>query len=82
LLWFFDTLDESLNNAINTIDRTLIKTQYWQQHHDSGLSAEQVKVLNCLLDGGSKGFVEGINASQYQKVAIMYTLPLHVLQIF
>jgi hypothetical protein len=23
-----------------------------------------------------------INASQYQKVAIMYTLPLHVLQIF
>lgn len=69
LLWFFDTLDESLNNAINTIDRTLIKTQYWQQHHDSGLSAEQVKVLNRLLDGGSKGFVEGINASQYQKVA-------------
>ena len=69
LLWFFDTLDESLNSAINTIDRTLIKTQYWQQHHDSGLSAEQVKVLNRLLDGGSKGFVEGINASQYQKFA-------------
>jgi Fic family protein len=41
LLWFFDTLDESLNNAINTIDRTLIKTQYWQQHHDSGISASQ-----------------------------------------
>jgi Fic family protein len=69
LLWFFDTLDASLNNAINTIDRTLIKTQYWQQHHDSGLSAEQVKVLNRLLDGGDRGFVEGINASQYQKVA-------------
>ena len=69
LLWFFDTLDESLNNAINTIDRTLIKTQYWQQHHDSGLSAEQVKVLNRLLDGGEKEFVEGISASQYQKVA-------------
>jgi Fic family protein len=69
LLWFFDTLDESLNNAINTIDRTLIKTQYWQQHHDSGLSAEQVKVLNRLLDGGEKEFVGGISASQYQKVA-------------
>jgi Fic family protein len=41
LLWFFDTLDESLNNAINTIDRTLINTQYWQQHHDSGISASQ-----------------------------------------
>jgi Fic family protein len=69
LLWFFDTLDTSLNNAIDIIDRTLIKTQYWQQHHDSGLSTEQIKVLNRLLDGGEKGFVEGINASQYQKVA-------------
>jgi Fic family protein len=74
LLWFFDALDASLNNAINTIDRTLIKTQYWQQHHDSALSTEQVKVLNRLLDGADseeerRRFVEGINASQYQKVA-------------
>lgn len=69
LLWFFDTLDASLNNAISTIDRTLIKTQFWQQHHDSGLSTEQIKVLNRLLDGGEKGFIDGINASQYQKVA-------------
>lgn len=69
LLWFFETLDTSLNSAIETIDRTLIKTQFWQQHHDAGLSTEQIKVLNRLLDGGEKGFVDGINASQYQKVA-------------
>jgi len=74
LLWFFDTLDASLNNAMNIIDGTLLKTQFWQRHHDSGLSIEQVKVLNRLLDGAGiegkgRGFVDGISASQYQKVA-------------
>jgi Fic family protein len=69
LLWFFDSLDISLENAMNAIDATLLKTQFWQRHHESGLSAEQIKVLNRLLDGGEKGFVEGISASQYQKVA-------------
>jgi len=69
LLWFFDALDASLNNAMNIIDGTLLKTQFWRLHHDSGLSVEQVKVLNRLLDGGEKGFVDGISASQYQKVA-------------
>jgi Fic family protein len=74
LLWFFDTLDASINNAMNIIDGTLLKTQFWQRHHDSGLSAEQVKVLNRLLDGAGiegkgRGFVDGISASQYQKVA-------------
>jgi Fic family protein len=69
LLWFFDNLDASINNAIKTIEGTLFKTQFWRQHHDSGLGIEQVKVLNRLLDGGEKGFLDGINASQYQKVA-------------
>lgn len=69
LLWFFDSLDISLDNAMNAIDATLLKTQFWQRHHDSGLSEGQVKVLNRLLDDGEKEFVEGISASQYQKVA-------------
>ena len=69
LLWFFDSLDISLDNAMSAIDATLLKTQFWQRHHDSGLSEGQVKVLNRLLDDGEKEFVEGISASQYQKVA-------------
>jgi len=32
-------------------------------------SPEQTKVVNRLLDGGQQGFENGINASQYQKVA-------------
>jgi Fic family protein len=69
LLWFLDTLDISLDNAMNTIDATLLKTQFWQKYHHSGFSEGQVKVLNRLLDGGELGFAEGISASQYQKVA-------------
>jgi hypothetical protein len=53
---------------MNSIDATLLKTQYWQRHHDSNLSAEQIKVLNRLLDGADfeeegRGFVDGISAS-------------------
>ncbi len=30
---------------------------------------EKIKVLNRMLDGGENGFLQGINASQYQKMA-------------
>jgi len=45
------------------------KSRFWQAHRESGLSAEQIKVLNRLLDGGERGFEHGISAAQYQSVA-------------
>jgi Fic family protein len=45
------------------------KARFWQTHRESGLSAEQTRVLNRLLDGGERGFKEGISAAQYQTVA-------------
>jgi Fic family protein len=42
------------------------KSRFWQAHRESGLSAEQIKVLNRLLDGGERGFEHGISAAQYQ----------------
>jgi Fic family protein len=67
--WFLGTLLTSVESAINTIDRTLAKTAFWQRFNDTPLSAEQRKVLNRLLDGGPTGFENGISAAQYQKVA-------------
>ena len=67
--WFLGTLLTSVESAINTIDRTLAKTAFWQRFNDTSLSAEQRKVLNRLLDGGPTGFENGISAAQYQKVA-------------
>lgn len=69
LLWFMETLEDSLTTALNKIDRTLVKTKFWQIHSAQELSAEQIKVLNRLLDEDGNGFEQGISAAQYQKIA-------------
>jgi len=69
LRWFLATLHDSLVQALHRIDRVLAKARFWQVHHGQALSAEQVKVLNRLLDGGERGFEHGIKAAQYQAVA-------------
>ncbi len=69
ICWFLDTLDYSIELALQVIDRSLAKAHFWLRHCHDGLSPEQTKVVNRLLDGGKEGFENGINASQYQKVA-------------
>ena len=69
LEWFLRTLLRSLEQALAHIGRVMGKTRFWREHRTHELSAEQVKVLNRLLDGGDRGFPQGISASQYQAVA-------------
>jgi Fic family protein len=69
LQWFLRTLRDSLQQALQRIDRVLARARYWQQHPQQTLSAEQLKVLNRLLDGGERGFEQGITAAKYQAVA-------------
>jgi len=73
LTWFLQTLLRSLEQAKARIDRVLGKARFWQEHGQQALSAEQIKVLNRLLDGDlfneRGGFADGINAGQYQAVA-------------
>ncbi|HBS57082.1 MAG TPA: DUF4172 domain-containing protein, partial [Stenotrophomonas sp.] len=69
LRWFLETLHASLTQAVQRIDKVLAKARYWQVHREHPLSGEQTKVLNRLLDGGERGFAQGISASQYQAVA-------------
>jgi Fic family protein len=69
LTWFLQTLLASIDQALTTIDRVLGKTRFWQTHRATTLSAEQLKVINRLLEGGENGFERGINAAQYQAVA-------------
>ncbi|WP_434560716.1 Fic family protein [Pseudomonas sp. Z4-20] len=69
LTWFLQTLLRSLHTAMAQIESVLGKTRFWQAHRASAFTPEQIKVLNRLLDGGEKGFEQGINAAQYQAVA-------------
>lgn len=67
--WFLDVLQQALQQSLVKIHRTLAKSRFWQLHAQDELLDAQKKVLNRLLDGGEMGFENGINASQYQKVA-------------
>lgn len=68
LLWFLQALNESLEQTLKRIQRTLLKSTFWQTFSELDLHEGQRKVLNRLLDGGDNGFEHGISASQYQKV--------------
>lgn len=70
--WFLETLLAAIDSASAQIDRVLAKSRFWREPRAQGLSPEQTKVINRLLDGdqpGRGGFEQGINASQYQAVA-------------
>ncbi|WP_085316316.1 Fic family protein [Derxia lacustris] len=72
LLWFLTTLGAAIADALARIGRVLDKARFWAVHHASDLGAEQVKVLNRLLDGATDdrgGFADGISAAQYGAVA-------------
>ena len=69
LVWFLDTLNDSLETTLKQINRTVFKSQFWYKYSNLDLHEGQRKVLNRLLDGGENGFEYGISASQYQKVA-------------
>ena len=68
LVWFLDTLNDSLETTLKQINRTLFKSQFWHKFSNLDLHEGQRKVLNRLLDGSENGFEHGISASQYQKV--------------
>lgn len=68
LRWFLEILEQSMDAAIRKVDMALQTTQFWQNAEGVHLLPEQTKVLNRLLEGGPKGFEQGISAAQYQKV--------------
>ncbi len=51
LVWFFTTLHETLVSAMQSIEQTVAKTNFWRKVDQTKLSAEQLRVLKRLLDG-------------------------------
>ena len=66
IVWFLNSVIESVQFSQKQIESNVFKTRFWKKHLSLGLNAGQVKVLNRLLDGD---FELGISASQYQTVA-------------
>ncbi|MCH8542643.1 MAG: Fic family protein [Alcanivorax sp.] len=69
LLWFLDTLEQALQQALARIARVLDKARFWQTHATTVLNERQIKVLNRLLDTAGEAFEYGINARKYQALA-------------
>jgi Fic family protein len=72
LHWFLLTLRQAVTGTLARIDRVLGKSRFWLLHRQRNLGAEQIKVLNRLLEGDQPargGFTQGISAAQYQAVA-------------
>lgn len=55
-----------MDDALSKIERTVFKAKFWLQYAEQNFAESQRKVLNRLLDGD---FSQGINATQYQRVA-------------
>lgn len=66
ICWFCDALLAALDDALSKIERTVFKAKFWLQYAEQNFAESQRKVLNRLLDGD---FSQGINATQYQRVA-------------
>lgn len=52
LVWFLETLDATLDHPLDAIQRTLMKSRFWQRPATLDISSEQQKVLNRQPGGG------------------------------
>jgi len=63
--WFLNTLLISLDEAKNSLQYILDKTNFWDKCRDKELNARQTKVLNKILDIGIKNFEGGLTKKKY-----------------
>ncbi len=61
---FFNHLEATFDGVLTEIDQTVFKTNYWRQIDQTKLTAEQVKVLNRMLDGD---FEQGISTIRWRR---------------
>ncbi len=64
LLWFLDTLCESLQESLKLVDKTVIRALTWQKYNSAALDENQKKIVNMLLDG----FEEKITTAKWAKI--------------
>jgi Fic family protein len=51
LSWYLDTLTAAIEEAIQTVEQAVARTQFWQRHRETNLNDRQRKTLSKLLMG-------------------------------
>lgn len=69
LKFFLQTLLKSLQEAQIGLQYIKEKTSFWDKHRDKELNSRQVKVLNKILDLGSKNFEGGLTKKKYVAIS-------------
>jgi Fic family protein len=62
--WFLQCLQNALEATSEVLSDVLIKSTFWEQHHDENLNTRQRYMLNKLLDG----FEGKLNTSKWAKI--------------
>lgn len=68
LLYFSQLLVDSQKNALDILDFSLKKTQFFDQHK-SKMNERQLKVITKMLDAGKDGFEGGMTAKKYISIS-------------
>ncbi len=68
LLYFSQLLIESQKNALDILDFSLKKTQFFDKYKPA-MNQRQMKVINKMLDMGKDGFEGGMTAKKYISIS-------------
>lgn len=64
MLWFLGRMDVAINKAMVTIERTLNKATFWENHRHVAMNERQTKMVNMLWDG----FEGKLTSSKWAKI--------------
>jgi Fic family protein len=68
LLYFSQLLIDTQQNALELLDFSVKKTQFFDQHKKT-MNDRQTKAINKMLDAGIEGFEGGMTAKKYISIA-------------
>ena len=69
LSWFLKIFIQSCQTSSQLIEDAIAKSQFWANHANRGFNERHRKVIQKLIEVGDGGFIGGLNAEKYQKIA-------------
>ncbi|MEA1920189.1 MAG: DUF4172 domain-containing protein [Campylobacterota bacterium] len=73
IAWYLDRYNDSLQETLDSIDKIMSKTKFWDKLRHISLNQRQLKVLNKLLEYNQGEFQGGLTTKKY--VAMTKTSP-------